>query len=64
MQTDEQVNVEAAMWEKSVGWILRELAGDRQVKVPNADAMEKRTTHSPKYSHSCSWYDHPTQMYH
>lgn len=37
---DERVNVEVAMREKGVGWILRELAGDRQAKAPNADAME------------------------
>ena len=29
---DEHVNVEVAMWEKGVGWILRELAGDRETQ--------------------------------
>lgn len=36
---DERVNVEVAMREKGVGWILRELAGDRQAKAPT-DAMD------------------------
>lgn len=36
---DERVNVEVAMREKGVGWILRELAGDRQTKA-RADAMD------------------------
>ncbi|KAF7968038.1 hypothetical protein HWV62_32144 [Athelia sp. TMB] len=38
---DERVNVEVAMREKGVGWILRELAGDRQAKAPTSgDAMD------------------------
>ncbi|EPQ53751.1 Sec63-domain-containing protein [Gloeophyllum trabeum ATCC 11539] len=37
---DERVNVEVAMREKGVGWILRELAGDRQAKARDADAMD------------------------
>ncbi|KAJ7097861.1 putative RNA helicase [Mycena belliarum] len=38
---DERVNVEVAMREKGVGWILRELAGDRQAtKVKPLDAMD------------------------
>lgn len=37
--TDERVNVEVAMREKGVGWILRELAGDRQVKAAT-EAMD------------------------
>ncbi len=36
---DERVNVEVAMREKGVGWILRELAGDRKAKA-NSDAMD------------------------
>lgn len=36
---DERVNVEVAMREKGVGWILRELAGDRQTKS-RGDAMD------------------------
>ena len=36
---DERVNVEVAMREKGVGWILRELAGDRQLKTAS-DAMD------------------------
>jgi len=36
---DERVNVEVAMREKGVGWILRELAGDRQAKA-RPDAMD------------------------
>jgi pre-mRNA-splicing helicase BRR2 len=36
---DERVNVEVAMREKGVGWILRELAGDRQAKA-QSDAMD------------------------
>ncbi|KAL1662116.1 Sec63 Brl domain-containing protein [Schizophyllum commune] len=37
---DERVNVEVAMREKGVGWILRELAGDRQAKTGKGDAMD------------------------
>ncbi|EAU82984.1 pre-mRNA splicing factor [Coprinopsis cinerea okayama7 len=37
---DERVNVEVAMREKGVGWILRELAGDRQAKAKSSDAMD------------------------
>ncbi|KAJ6623527.1 Sec63 Brl domain-containing protein [Mycena sp. CBHHK59/15] len=38
---DERVNVEVAMREKEVGWILRELAGDRQTaRAKPADAMD------------------------
>jgi pre-mRNA-splicing helicase BRR2 len=37
---DERVNVEVAMREKGVGWILRELAGDRQAKRKAGDAMD------------------------
>ncbi|KAG6370880.1 putative RNA helicase [Boletus reticuloceps] len=36
---DERVNIEVAMREKGVGWILRELAGDRQAKKTH-DAMD------------------------
>jgi pre-mRNA-splicing helicase BRR2 len=36
---DERVNVEVAMREKGVGWILRELAGDKQTKK-ESDAMD------------------------
>ncbi len=37
---DERVNVEVAMREKGVGWIIRELAGDRQTKSGQSDAMD------------------------
>ncbi|SJK98702.1 probable ATP dependent RNA helicase [Armillaria ostoyae] len=37
---DERVNVEVAMREKGVGWILRDLAGDRQTKARPSDAMD------------------------
>ncbi|KAF9237747.1 putative RNA helicase [Melanogaster broomeanus] len=37
---DERVNVEVAMRERGVGWILRELAGDRQAKKTHDDAMD------------------------
>ncbi|KAH6906126.1 Sec63 Brl domain-containing protein [Coprinopsis sp. MPI-PUGE-AT-0042] len=37
---DERVNVEVAMREKGVGWISRELAGDRQTKAKTSDAMD------------------------
>ncbi|KAG8216298.1 putative RNA helicase [Butyriboletus roseoflavus] len=37
---DERVNVEVAMREKGVGWILRALAGDRQAKKTHDDAMD------------------------
>ena len=36
---DERVNVEVAMREKGVAWILRELVGDRQAKA-KSDAMD------------------------
>jgi len=37
---DERVNVEVSMRAKGVGWILRELAGDRQTKGKTSDAMD------------------------
>ena len=40
---DERVNVEVAMREKNVGWILKELAGDRRTKASgreDEDAMD------------------------
>ncbi|KIL64832.1 hypothetical protein M378DRAFT_24315 [Amanita muscaria Koide BX008] len=38
---DERVNVEVAMREKGVGWIVRELAGDRQAsKAAKTDSMD------------------------
>ncbi|PPQ67232.1 hypothetical protein CVT24_011551 [Panaeolus cyanescens] len=37
---DERVNVEVAMREKGLGWILRDLAGDRQAKAVKSDAMD------------------------
>ncbi|GLB39382.1 putative sec63-domain-containing protein [Lyophyllum shimeji] len=37
---EERVNVEVAMREKGVGWILRELAGDRQAKATREEAMD------------------------
>jgi len=36
---EERINVEVAMREKGLGWILRELAGDRQAKATD-DAMD------------------------
>ena len=46
---DERVNVEVAMREKGVGWILRELAGDRQAKAKADDAMDvDQKTEVPK----------------
>ena len=40
---DKRVNVEVAMREKGVGWILRELAGDRQAKAqPDAMDVDKK----------------------
>ena len=36
---DERVNIEVAMREKGVGWILKELSGDRQAKM-RSDAMD------------------------
>lgn len=54
---DERVNVEVAMREKGVGWILRELAGDRKTKTkteamdvdapPNVEAVPKTGTLAP-----------------
>ena len=37
---EERVNVEVAMREKGLGWILRELAGDRKAKPKAEDAMD------------------------
>jgi len=37
---NERVDVEVAMREKGLGWILRELAGDRQAKARAEDAMD------------------------
>ena len=37
---NERVDVEVAMREKGLGWILRELAGDRQAKAQTGDAMD------------------------
>ncbi|KDR76589.1 hypothetical protein GALMADRAFT_139507 [Galerina marginata CBS 339.88] len=37
---EERVNVEVAMREKGLGWILRDLAGDRQTKASRSDAMD------------------------
>ncbi|KAF7797360.1 hypothetical protein EIP86_008555 [Pleurotus ostreatoroseus] len=37
---EERVNVEVAMREKGLGWILRDLAGDRKTKTRAPDAMD------------------------
>lgn len=37
---EERVNIEVAMREKGLGWILRELAGDRKAKPDADDAMD------------------------
>ncbi|KIP11835.1 hypothetical protein PHLGIDRAFT_124513 [Phlebiopsis gigantea 11061_1 CR5-6] len=37
---EERVNIEVAMREKGLGWILRELAGDRKAKAKTEDAMD------------------------
>ncbi|CAL1708451.1 unnamed protein product [Somion occarium] len=37
---DERVNVEVAMREKGLGWIIRELAGDRKTKARAPEAMD------------------------
>lgn len=37
---EERVNVEVAMREKGLGWILRDLAGDRKTKTRVSDAMD------------------------
>ncbi|KAJ3476926.1 hypothetical protein NLI96_g10818 [Meripilus lineatus] len=37
---DERVNVEVAMREKGLGWIIRELTGDRKAKARTDDAMD------------------------
>ncbi|KAF8156619.1 Sec63 Brl domain-containing protein [Crassisporium funariophilum] len=42
---DERVNVEVAMREKGLGWILRELAGDRQSKAGRGDGMDVDVKH-------------------
>lgn len=38
--SDERLNVEVAMREKGVGWILKDLAGDRKAKETGDDAMD------------------------
>ena len=38
-EVGDRVNVEVAMWEKGVGWILCELAGNRQKKKTHDNAM-------------------------
>ncbi|PBK68798.1 hypothetical protein ARMSODRAFT_1039535 [Armillaria solidipes] len=43
---NERVNVEAAMREKGIGWILRELAGHRQTKGVSSFARLKSITSS------------------
>ena len=49
---NERVDVEVAMREKGLGWILRELAGDRQAKARGEDAMDvdeqAKSTQVPK----------------
>ncbi|TFK32698.1 Sec63 Brl domain-containing protein [Crucibulum laeve] len=45
---DERVNVEVAMREKGVGWILRELAGDRQGKKARGDDAMDVDEEKPK----------------
>lgn len=37
---DERVNIEVAMREKGLGWILRDLTGDRKAKAKATDAMD------------------------
>ncbi|KAI0088962.1 Sec63-domain-containing protein [Irpex rosettiformis] len=37
---EERVNVEVAMREKGLGWILRELTGDKKTKARSGDAMD------------------------
>lgn len=55
----ERANVEVAMWEKGIGWILRELASDRQAKSRSADVMDGGE--NPKFlsfaptNFPCSW---------
>ncbi|KAE9386751.1 Sec63-domain-containing protein [Gymnopus androsaceus JB14] len=44
---DERVNVEVAMREKGVGWILKELAGDRQTKSRAAAADDSMDVDEP-----------------
>jgi pre-mRNA-splicing helicase BRR2 len=44
---EERVNVEVAMREKGVGWILRALAGDRKAKT-QVDAMDVESREVPK----------------
>jgi pre-mRNA-splicing helicase BRR2 len=49
---NERVDVEVAMREKGLGWILRDLAGDRQAKAHADDAMDvdeqAKSTQVPK----------------
>ncbi|KAF5342917.1 hypothetical protein D9757_014976 [Collybiopsis confluens] len=41
---EERINVEVAMREKGVGWILKELAGDRTTKRPSATQGNSEST--------------------
>lgn len=48
---EERVNIEVAMREKGLGWILRDLAGDRKTKTRSSDAMDvdqKQAVQVPK----------------
>ncbi|KXN86232.1 Pre-mRNA-splicing factor brr2 [Leucoagaricus sp. SymC.cos] len=45
---DERVNIGVAMREKGVGWILRELAGDKQTKESNTMDVDETKSGVPK----------------
>jgi N-terminal helicase PWI domain len=49
---DERVNVEVAMGEKKLRWILRELAGDIQYRTRSASSLTARS--NERRSNSCS----------
>jgi pre-mRNA-splicing helicase BRR2 len=48
---EERVNREVAMREKGLGWILRELAGDRQAK----SAVEAMDVDEPQQVNIAGW---------
>jgi pre-mRNA-splicing helicase BRR2 len=44
--------IEVAMRENGLGWILRELAGDRQAKAQTGNVMDSSSTPISKTPHS------------
>ena len=62
---NEQVNIEVAMHEKGVGWILCKLAGSKETKT-ESDMMDIDNTAKievPQDHNTGFWLDCPTQAY-